>query len=425
MHEEPREARQEAQDEAALIRIAARRVDVERVPAHRPHEPEERGEADEAGLREHPGVLRVHEAEARHPPAEDRPLHESREGGLEGEEARGGGRVEGDLANPHRVGALFLLEGIGHAVLHGFGGHEDQHGRGHEPQQDQPHDQPTPCAEARDHEEGGNQTQIRRAGEREEERHRHDPEQDQALRATARVLGLEGDAGRDGHHEEQVATEGVRLADLALERRGDALAGRHLREPDDAHDGRGDERRADEPPPVLAVAQVVHGHVVDDEVLDVLQDMEVARPGIDRPRQGPEQRRRQRGGHVQEDRPVQWRARDEVQLLVDGGLGQPREPDDEEHEVFGAEGDATPGADAGALVAELRRQQHREDDDVDPEIGADEGEREQEERSDGAHRVGERGVRQPLRDDEGAGDGHADEDDHAAGGRPNRRPAVL
>ena len=176
---------------------------------------------------------------------------------------------------------------------------------------------------------------------------------------------------------------------------------------------------------MLAVAEVVHGHVIDDEVLDVLEDVEVTRPRADGARHVAEHRGHEVGGDVAEDRPVQRRARDEVELLVDCRLGQPRHPDHEEHEILGAERHAAAGADAGALAAELRRQEHREDDDVDAPVRADEGDGEQDERGDRAHRVVERDVRQALRNKKGADDGDDAQHEDAAGGRCDRGPCVL
>ena len=157
-------------------------------------------------------------------------------------------------------------------------------------------------AEGDEHERHGEKRGPR---ERVGERQGHQREQGETGDPDPHALRLERDTARQRHQEQQIAAEGVRLTLGPLERRGHPLPGRDLGGADDADDGAGQEGRDDEPPRLGAVAEVVRDHVIDDEVLHVLQHVEESTRPLYRAGEVPDERCEDAHGDIPKDRPVQ------------------------------------------------------------------------------------------------------------------------
>ena len=164
---------------------------------------------------------------------------------------------------------------------------------------------------------------------------------------------------------------GLGLAVLPLERRRHPLPARDLGHSDQADDDGRQERRRDEAPGLAAVDQVVHDHVVDDEVLDVLEDVEESAHARDGSGGVPDQGRDRGRGHVREDGPVERGLHGESQLFVHGGLGQPAEGDDQQQDVLAPDEDPAALGDRAPARAELGREQHGEDHEVETDLRLD------------------------------------------------------
>jgi len=248
-------------------------------------------------------------------------------------------------------------------------------GRGND-HDDEPRDhQAAPARERGDRRDRRDRADVGRTREREHERDRHEPGQAEIDRPGLETRRLERDAAGHRDEQQQIAAERIGLALLALERRRHALSARDLREPDQADDHRGEKRRGDEAPRLASVDEVVDDHVINDEVLDVLEDVERAAEAGDRSGHVADQGRDAGRGHVREDRPVERGLQGETELLVDGGLGEPAERDDQQQDVFAPDHDAAPLGNHPA-AAELWREQHREDHEVEAELDPDEDDEE-------------------------------------------------
>jgi hypothetical protein len=246
---EPGEPGEQSEPERPVQRIGRLPPEGGEQPPAAEQERQEAQHPDRADLDEDAEVLRVEEAVAGDPPAENRVALEAGQGRFPRVQPRRRRGVEVHAPDLHGVGS-FGREGVAQPILDARREQEEEHGRaGGGPGGETA----APRRQGQEHREGEKESQPRRAGQRQHQR-RHGQERQDTGGAPPRQGGdVQRQRRGDGRDQDEIPAEGVRLSLRPLEGGRGPDAARHLPPGIDDDDRRRRQERHEDPPQPLRV----------------------------------------------------------------------------------------------------------------------------------------------------------------------------
>ena len=144
---------------------------------------------------------------------------------------------------------------------------------------------------------------------------------------------MEKQAHDDGHDEDQIPAERIRLSTFSLKRCTRSLPAWDLKNRIDTDDEADGKQRCDQTDDLPFGRHMIHHHKKDEEIFKVFQDEEESRQWTNPSGDDADECGEHTGQHVVGDGTIEWRLANEGQITIDDRFDQPTESDNHQQKI--------------------------------------------------------------------------------------------